>query len=119
MAKKATLYNHLIGTNIVAPLPDIYGNINTITGISKVNADNPLPTDYKTFKTINQVAALGIVRRAKAQIGTGASKKLKTIYLLAANAPQVGALKSLKYGADDSATDTIVNAYFPATYKYG
>lgn len=101
---------HLVGTNKIVTLPDVYSEITDITGISKME-DDP-PDDAETYKSPVALAATGIVRAIHVKLSNG---KLRTIYIVAANAPKIGGLLGKEYLSGI----TIKTAYFPGTFKYG
>lgn len=100
---------HLVGTNKIVSLEDIYENIGTICGISKI--DGPPPAGAETA-SIRSLIANGTIRRATVKLVTG---KIRTVYMTAANCPQVGALVTLEYVSGTA----IKTAYFSQKVAYG
>ncbi|MHC5860733.1 hypothetical protein [Nostoc sp.] len=101
---------HVIGGNKLVPLEDVYSDIGTICGITTLGDDAP-PEGSETF-SIQALVNNGTVRRAKVRL---ANKKIRTVYIVAANAPQIGALRGLEY-----TTDLLIkSAYFPQKYTFG
>jgi hypothetical protein len=100
---------HLVGTNKIVRLEDVYENIGTICGISKI--DGPPPAGAETA-SIRSLVSNGTMRRATVKLSTG---KLRTVYMIAANCPQVGALETLEYVSGT----TIKTAYFSQRITLG
>jgi hypothetical protein len=100
---------HLVGTNKIVRLEDIYENIGTICGISKI--DGPPPAGAETA-SIRSLVANGTIRRATVRLSTG---KIRTVYMIAANCPQVGALETLEYVTGTA----IKTAYFSEKVTFG
>lgn len=100
---------HLVGTNKILNLEDVYGTIGDVCGISKVAG--ALPDDAETID-IRKSVANGIIRRALVKLSNG---KLRTIYMVAANCPKVGALVNLEY----TTGLTIKTARFPQHITLG
>lgn len=110
MATRPTLVKHVLtGTNKVVPLEDVYANIGTTCGI-EVLGDAP-PANAEVFSA-NQLVKVGILRRAKVRLSTG---KIRTVYLVAANTPQVQLLVAQEYITGV----TIKSAYFPQRITLG
>lgn len=93
MATRPPKIPHLVGTNKILNLEDVYGNIGDICGITKIDSSNPLPDDADTI-SIRQATSNGILRRAVVRLASG---KIRTVYMVAANCPKVGALANLEY----------------------
>ncbi|MEH1769190.1 MAG: hypothetical protein V7L30_22685 [Nostoc sp.] len=108
---------HLVAGNKLVFLEDIYGATGDATGISDICGivalgDDPVPAGSESASAQALVKS-GILRRIKVRLAE--SKKIRTVYIIAANAPQIAALKGKKY----STTDTIKTAYFPQKYTFG
>lgn len=93
---------HLVGTNQIVILEDIYETIGEICGISKIT---DTPPDGATTASIRSLVANGTIRRATVRLSNG---KIRTVYMAAANCPKVGALQTLAYATGL----TIKTAYF-------
>jgi hypothetical protein len=106
---------HLVNGNRLVPLEDIYGaagdptTISDICGIVALGS-TAVPAGSETFSA-EALVKNGTLRRAKVRL---VSKKIRTVYLVAANAPQIGALNGKKYGS----ADVIKTAYFPQKYTF-
>jgi hypothetical protein len=94
---------HLVGTNKILQLEDVYRDIGDICGINKL-VDAP-PADAET-SSIRLLIANGTIRRAVVKISNGGSR---VIYITAANCPKVGALRTLTYATGL----TITRSWFP------
>lgn len=91
MATRPPKVPHLVGTNKILNLEDVYGTIGDVCGISKI--DGALPAGAETID-IRKSVSNGIIRRASVKLTNG---KIRTVYMVAANCPQVGALVNLEY----------------------
>lgn len=109
MANTIPKVPHLVGTNKIVSLEDIYGTIGDICGISKI-IDTP-PEGSETA-SIRSLVANGTMRRATVRLSTG---KIRTVYMTAANCPKVGALATLEYQSGL----TIKTAYFGQRLTFG
>lgn len=102
MAKRPPKFPHLVGTNKILLLEDEYAAIGDTCGITKITGAPP--ADAETG-SIRQMTKNGTIRRAKVKTS---DNKIHTIYMVAANCPQVGALVSQTLGGL-----AITNAWFP------
>ena len=104
---RPTLLPHQVGNKIIL-LPDEYSAIGTICGVTKVNGA-PAPGS----ETIKVSAAIesGLVRRATIRLATN---KIKSVVMLAANSPQVGALVGQAL-----AGSTVKSAHFSQRIELG
>ncbi|MHC5613761.1 MAG: hypothetical protein ACYTXA_22870 [Nostoc sp.] len=82
---------HLVGTNKIVRLEDVYSEIGDVCGISKL--DGPPPADAETA-SLRQLITNGTIRRATVTL---TNKKIRSVYMVAANCPKVGALETLAY----------------------
>lgn len=84
---------HLVGTNKVLNLEDVYTDIGDLCGIKKVDDSNPVPDDFDTID-VTKSCANGTIRRAVVRLTNG---KIRTVYMTAASSSKVGALVNLEY----------------------
>lgn len=113
MANTIAKARHLVGTNKIVLLEDVYSTdqgIGEICGITKINISDPLPTDAETY-TARQLVTQGFLRRVKLRL---TNKKTRVIYMLSANSPKIGGLTGLSYVGGL----TVKTAYFPQKYTY-
>ncbi len=107
---------HVVGTNKLVSLEDVYGpaddttTLGTICGIVALGTD-PVPAGSETFSA-QALVKDGVLRRAKVRL---ANKKIRTVYIIAANAPQIGALNGKTY----STGVLVKTAYFPQKFTFG
>jgi len=100
---------HVVGTNKLCRLEDVYDDIGEICGIKSLDGEAP-PAGAETV-SINYLVQRGIARRAKVRL---ANKKIRTIYIIAANCPQIGALEGKEY----TSNVLIKTAYFPQKVNF-
>jgi len=96
---------HLVGTNKILLLEDVYDEIGDTCGITKIDG---APPDGAETGSIRQMTKNGTIRRAKIKLS---NKQIRTVYMTAANCPKVGGLVSQTY----TTGLTIANAWFPQT----
>lgn len=100
---------HLVGTNKIVSLEDIYDDIGAICGISKIDGTPPAGAETASIRSL---IANGAMRRATVKLSNG---RIRSVYMAAANCPQVGALETLEYVSGL----TIKTAYFSERVTYG
>jgi len=98
---------HQVGNKIMI-LPDEYTNIGTVCGVSKLTG--PPAAGSETIRVSAAIEA-GLVRRATVRLD---NKKIKSVVMLAANSPQVGALVGQTLGSNK-----ITSAYFSQRIELG
>ncbi|OYE04744.1 hypothetical protein [Nostoc sp. 'Peltigera membranacea cyanobiont' 232] len=109
MATQIPRVPHLVGTNKIVRLEDIYDNIGDICGISKLT---DAPPEGAETASIRSLVSNGTIRRATVKLANG---KIRTVYMTAANCPKVGALETLEYQTGL----TIKTAYFSERVTLG
>jgi len=101
------LVPHQVGNKIML-LPDEYTAIGNICGVTKISG---APAAGSETISVREAVKHGLVRRATVRLATG---KIKSVVMLAANSPQVGALVTLAL-----ASSTIKSAYFSQHIELG
>ncbi len=108
MAAKTPVVPHLAGNKIIN-LPNIYAGIGDITGITLLDGAPPAGAESASLR---QLITDGAIRRATATLSNG---KIRDIFMVAANAPLVGALSGQPYGTGL----TIKRAHFKQQIRLG
>jgi len=105
---RPTLIPHQVGNKILQ-LPDEYSAIGTVCGVTKING---APAAGSESISVSQAVEHGLVRRATVRLNK--TNKIRSVVMLAANSPQVGALVTLAIGGD-----TVKSAYFSQRIELG
>jgi hypothetical protein len=96
---------HLVGTNKILLLEDVYQDIGDTCGISKIDGT---PPDGAETASIRELIKNGTIRRGKVKLS---NRQIRTIYMIAANCPKVAGLVTQNF----TSGLTISNAWFPQT----